>query len=94
MQFRLSSYSQLSADWEISFDGIDCQYFVVAVNRYAYKNGKAKDDEWIAEFAGACFTGDALVWYVGLDAEIQDSWRQSRRALLAEYIPEWSSVKR
>lgn len=76
-------------DWEISFEGkdeLDCQNFVAMINRYAYKQGKAKDDEWIAEFAGACFTGNALTWYIGLDEAVQDSWKQLRKAVLTEYV--------
>lgn len=58
---------------------------MAAVNRYAFKNDKTKDDEWIAQFAGACMAGEALRWYVDLDDEVQESWKRLRRALLAQY---------
>lgn len=85
----LSRGAEAPLDWEISFEGkdeLDCQNFVATVNRHAFKNGKAKDNEWAAEFAGACFAGAALTWFVGLDDDTRDSWNQLRKALLTEYV--------
>lgn len=85
----------LFADWEIIFDGddqVDCRKFVATINRHAFTSGKAKDDQWIAEFAGACFAEDALVWYVGLEDETRDSRKLLRKAILTEYAPSLTEI--
>lgn len=44
-----------------------------------------RKDDWMADHASVRFDGEALIWFQGLDDEIQTNWRQLRRAILARY---------
>lgn len=73
---------------DLFFDGSDpreCDKFIASVRKLAIAESKQRDDEWMADFAGSCFVGKALRWYESLDDEVQCSWKQLRRALLAQY---------
>ncbi|KAG9026202.1 hypothetical protein FS837_004692 [Tulasnella sp. UAMH 9824] len=59
--------------------------FIQAIQRVAFQQGHARDDHWIADYAAACFNGDALHWYSELDDETQESWKKLRTALLKRY---------
>ena len=70
------------------FDGISgvkCESFIQLVRRRAFSEGKSKDDEWMAQYAGMCFDGSALRWYESLDEEVQDSWKLLRAAILKQW---------
>lgn len=69
----------------------DCQRFIRDVRRAALAAGKARDDEWMADIAGACFIGDALDWHIELDEEIQQSWKMLERAMLRRFAGEPST---
>lgn len=59
--------------------------FVRQIRAEVFERGKSRDDEWIADFAATCFTGNALWWYENLSPDIQGSWTLLRQALLAKY---------
>lgn len=61
--------------------------FIRQIRAEAFQNGKSRDDEWIADFAGTCFAGNALWWYEGLELETQSSWKLLRQALVTKYGP-------
>lgn len=48
----------------LEFQGKDlkeCEQFIAAVNKQARAQGKFRDDQWIADLAGASMAGDALI---------------------------------
>lgn len=59
--------------------------FIQSVQRVAFKQRRATDDWWLAEYASTCFSDDALLWYSNLDEETYNSWRKLRMALLKQY---------
>ncbi|KAG8941332.1 hypothetical protein FRC04_004612 [Tulasnella sp. 424] len=59
--------------------------FIQNLNRQAFAKGKSKDDEWLAQYAAACLSDDALAWYYSLAEEVQNSWRKMCPALLKEF---------
>lgn len=61
--------------------------FVRSVQRIGFQQGKARDDEWMADYASTCFQGDALYWYCGLPGDIQGSWKELRSSFLKQYLP-------
>ncbi|KAG8899784.1 hypothetical protein FRC01_010368 [Tulasnella sp. 417] len=73
--------------------GEECEMFIVAVKKQAFRAGKVADRLWIAQFAGTCFAGPALRWYEGLDDATQSDWDLLRRALLARYPPSSSESR-
>jgi len=66
-------------------DGQECEDFILAVQERAFSEGKQRDGQWVADFASARFTGDALRWFATLDDDAQDNWKQLRKALLLRY---------
>ncbi|KAG9040857.1 hypothetical protein FS837_013006, partial [Tulasnella sp. UAMH 9824] len=48
---------------------------------------KAKDDEWIATYAGTRLSGKALRWYVRQDKAVKLDWSALQVALLDQYPP-------
>jgi len=66
-------------------DGTECELFISAVRLKALGEGKARDNEWMADFAAACMVGPALRWFETLDEITQGDWRLLRRALLDKY---------
>ncbi|KAG8938732.1 hypothetical protein FRC04_007829 [Tulasnella sp. 424] len=66
-------------------DGLDCHQFIRLLRSKALKEGKQRDDEWIADHASVLFKGEALQWFEGLEDETQKNWKLLRRALLARY---------
>lgn len=70
------------------FNGTDDQSsgaFVQSVQRIAFREGRARDEEWIADYAATCFEGDALSWYAGVDDETRGSWKRLRLSLLQAF---------
>ncbi|KAG8964270.1 hypothetical protein FRC00_002958 [Tulasnella sp. 408] len=59
--------------------------FIQAVQRIAFMQNRVKDDEWIAEYASACFSDSALMWYLTLDEDTQTNWKKLRLALAQRY---------
>ncbi|KAG8909769.1 hypothetical protein FRC01_006733 [Tulasnella sp. 417] len=78
---------ELAEEW-LSFSGAPdekASAFIQSLNRRAFAQGKSKDDEWLAQYAAACFSDDALTWYYDLAEEVQNSWRKMCPALLKEF---------
>ncbi|KAG8952251.1 hypothetical protein FRC04_004958, partial [Tulasnella sp. 424] len=76
-----------SVSW-LSFYGkkdLSSHDFVQKVQRIAFQQGKQRDDDWVADFAATCFSGEALEWYIGLDEETQTSWRKLRAGLIHQW---------
>ncbi|KAG8912722.1 hypothetical protein FRC01_004937 [Tulasnella sp. 417] len=74
-------------EW-LSFSGAadeKAAVFIQNMNRRAFAQGKSKDDEWLAQYAAACLSEDALMWYYGLEEGVQNSWRKMCPALLKEF---------
>ena len=65
--------------------GISCAEFVRTVRRHAVAERKARDNEYIADYAMSCLDDEALLWSETLSVEVQGDWSLLRRALLAEY---------
>ncbi|KAG8902755.1 hypothetical protein FRC01_009479, partial [Tulasnella sp. 417] len=59
--------------------------FVQSVQKIAFMQNRIKDDEWIAEYASACFMDSAMEWYLGLDKDTRSSWEALRLALVQRY---------
>ncbi|KIO31783.1 hypothetical protein M407DRAFT_19296 [Tulasnella calospora MUT 4182] len=79
--------SEPAEEW-LSFSGAPeekAAAFIQNLNRRAFAQGKSKDDEWLAQYAAACLSHDALVWYYDLAEEVQSSWRKLCPALLREF---------
>ena len=68
--------------------GVDCEDFISAVNQWAFEEKQQQDDRIVAQFAYSRMTGEAVRFYETLDAEVQGSWGQLRKALLTEYPPQ------
>ncbi|KAG8896064.1 hypothetical protein FRC01_012030, partial [Tulasnella sp. 417] len=65
----------------------EAEEFIASIHHVARSEGRIRDDLWIADFAVACFRGDALRWYAELDADVQNDWRLLRREILRKYPP-------
>ena len=39
----------------------------------------------MADYAASCIIGEALIWFEGLDEEVQGEWPMLRAALLQKY---------
>ncbi|KAG8908679.1 hypothetical protein FRC01_007306, partial [Tulasnella sp. 417] len=68
-------------------DATECEDFIQTISKYAFSQGKQRDDQWIADLAATCMTNDALRWWGALDEEVQGSWKLVRRAMLSKYRP-------
>ncbi|KIO33713.1 hypothetical protein M407DRAFT_229549 [Tulasnella calospora MUT 4182] len=73
--------------------GSEAEEFIASIHQVARSEGRIRDDLWIADFAVACFIGDALRWYAELEAEVQNDWRLLRRAILRKYPPNMSRIR-
>lgn len=69
------------------FDGRDCESFIRAVRRAAFRTGNSRDNDWMADFATTCFTGQAFQWYERLDLKVRENWEDLKMAVLEEYPP-------
>ena len=63
----------------------ECDNFIHYVKHRAFKEGKSRDNAWMADLAGLYFYGDALVWYEGLDDSVQQDWEKLKAELIMEY---------
>lgn len=64
---------------------------MLEVKKEAFARGKLRDDEWVAGFVETHIGGAALRWFETLDDETQSSWKLLKRALLAQYPPDYQS---
>jgi len=77
--------SHMSTD--LVFDGNvqNTEYFIQAIRKRAFAEGKQRDDQWMADLAATCFVEDAFSWFESLDRKVQGSWDLLRPALLSRY---------
>lgn len=67
-------------------DRTECEAFLYQVRKKGFMEGRHNDNVWMAGYAASCFKGDALLWHMGLDPEIQHDWNRLQRALAAQYL--------
>lgn len=65
--------------------GESASAFVLSVQRIAFRQGRDRDDAWLADYASTCFDDEALYWYLEQDEESKSSWRKLRSSLLSRY---------
>lgn len=63
----------------------DCDIFIQAVRRQGHREGKLRDDQYMADLASLYLSGPALRWHRRLDKDTRDSWDALETALLEEY---------
>ena len=68
-------------------NGTEAEEFVYMVRLRALAVRKVRDKDWMADYAGSCFIGNALRWYGTLEEEIQSDWNRLYRAILQQYPP-------
>lgn len=73
-------------------DRDECLEFILGVKKEAFAKGMQRNDDWTAHLAEAHMGGEALVWFEGLDEEVQDSWKLLKRELLAKYSSDQQGV--
>ncbi|KAG8874498.1 hypothetical protein FRB97_005865 [Tulasnella sp. 331] len=74
----------------VTFAGVygeDISFFLQNIQQEAFKQGRQREDAWIADYALTMLRGRALIWYYSLDEESQSSWRKLRVALIARFSP-------
>lgn len=54
--------------------------------------GRHSDNTWMAGYAATGFKGDALVWHMRLDPDIQNDWTRLQQALAEKYLSEGKST--
>lgn len=71
----------------------ECENFVNAVNRHAWKFDKSDDSKWTANFAMSCMNGKALRWSMQLDRNTRKDWDLLSAALLLEYREDVEAIE-
>lgn len=72
--------------------GEECEAFIREVRKVAFREGKSRDTNWMADFASTCFFGQALRWYEALDLGVRCDWEDLKLALLEKYPSDMESV--
>ncbi|KAG8983516.1 hypothetical protein FRB90_005927, partial [Tulasnella sp. 427] len=83
----LAAPQPTTTDW-LTFSGAPNESvgaFVQAVQRVAFQQNRARDNEWIADYASTCFADTASLWYSSLSAETQFNWNRLRAALFQRF---------
>ncbi|KAG8923590.1 hypothetical protein FRC00_006056 [Tulasnella sp. 408] len=73
---------------EFSFngaEGLGHQDFLQQIRRIAFKEGKTRDNVWMADLAVLHLSGEALTWFETLPDEVQQNWNNLRRAIIQKY---------
>ncbi|KAG8929602.1 hypothetical protein FRC01_004062, partial [Tulasnella sp. 417] len=68
-------------------DADECEKFIASVMKYAFAQGKQRDDAWMADFAATCMAKDALRWWGHLEEDVQQSWKLLQKEMLSAYPP-------
>lgn len=90
-----SPCSTLAAEDSVKFydrSGEECESFIREVRKVAFREGKSRDTNWMADFASTCFFGQALRWYEALDLSVRCDWEGLKRALLEKYPSDMEPV--
>lgn len=66
-------------------NGITSGAFIRHIRQIAMAEGRQKDDLWMAQYAAARLDGDALHWYEDQNEEVQDDWKELRKAILLKW---------
>ncbi|KIO16975.1 hypothetical protein M407DRAFT_179533 [Tulasnella calospora MUT 4182] len=69
------------SDWK------ECSAFIQRVRAVAWKEGKLRDPDWVADFASLYFSDDALAWYCRLSPDVQENWPKLQAALVERWSP-------
>ncbi|KAG8895473.1 hypothetical protein FRC00_007432 [Tulasnella sp. 408] len=73
--------------WFGGTPGEDVQSFVDSVQRTAGSQNRQADDAWIVQYVEKCLSGDALLWFSGLEGETKRTWSRLREALIQRFPP-------
>ncbi|KIO15470.1 hypothetical protein M407DRAFT_211767 [Tulasnella calospora MUT 4182] len=76
------------AEEEFIFNGVDGlghQDFLQQIRRKAFKEGKTRDDAWMADLAVLHMSGEALAWFETLPDDVQKNWSNLKRAIIQKY---------
>ena len=65
--------------------GVSGDVFIRSLRQNSLREGREKDDEWIALSAASWLEGEALEWYEDQTEETQESWKLLRRAILVRW---------
>ncbi|KAG9026150.1 hypothetical protein FRB95_009357 [Tulasnella sp. JGI-2019a] len=69
--------------------GEDVPLFLQNIQQEAFKQGRQREDGWIADYALTMLRGRALIWYYDLEEDVQSSWRKLRVAIIDRFgIPD------
>ncbi|KIO20034.1 hypothetical protein M407DRAFT_30294 [Tulasnella calospora MUT 4182] len=71
----------------------ECSAFIQRVRAVAWKEGKLRDPDWMADFASLYFSDDALAWYCLLSPDIQENWPKLQAALVKQWSPSGGDVR-
>ncbi|KAG9029569.1 hypothetical protein FRB95_005198 [Tulasnella sp. JGI-2019a] len=64
----------------------DVAVFIHNIQRVAFGMGRQRDNDWQADYAATCLTGNAIRWYSELeDDNIRYNWTLLRRALSQQF---------
>lgn len=66
-------------------EGIPYQEFLKRVRGAAFRQGRSRDSEWMADMASLHISGDALKWYESLDDDVRQDWSLLRKAIIGKY---------
>ncbi|KAG8910865.1 hypothetical protein FRC00_007429 [Tulasnella sp. 408] len=73
--------------WFGGTPGEDVQSFVHSVQRTAGSQNRQADDAWIMQYVEKGLSGDALLWFSGLEGEAKRTWVRLREALIQRFPP-------
>ncbi|KAG9022977.1 hypothetical protein FS837_006061 [Tulasnella sp. UAMH 9824] len=65
----------------------ECGVFLQRVRAAAWKEGKLRDQVWMADFVSLHLSDRALVWYFRLSPEVRRDWPQLEAALVDKWMP-------
>jgi len=59
--------------------------FIRRIHLYGIAQNRHEDDRWMAALAASSLSGPALAWFCEQPEEVQTSWRNMRRYMLAKF---------
>ncbi|KAG8900915.1 hypothetical protein FRC00_010204, partial [Tulasnella sp. 408] len=65
----------------------ECNDFIRAIRATAWREGKQRDDAWMADFAALHFSQGALSWHSRLPRDVRQDWSKLETALLDRWPP-------
>ncbi|KAG8916108.1 hypothetical protein FRC01_003372 [Tulasnella sp. 417] len=58
---------------------------IQSVQRHAFEQDRSTDDRWISVYLGTCLSGEAMIWFSGLDEKTRNNWTKLRKALVNRF---------